>query len=58
MGGRLWQIELNKDEVLGVKAGELLLSGVVFYQVAIINERRNIICHGRSSVYDTAYAVY
>ena len=53
-GGGLWQIQLIKKES-GIEAGELLLSGVVFYQEALSNMCRNIICHYRESVYKTAY---
>ena len=53
-GGGLWQIQLT-NEAAGIEAGELLLSGVVFYQEALSNNRRNVICHYRNSVYQTAY---
>lgn len=56
-GGGVWQIQLIQDEGKEMKAGELLLSGVVFYQDQLANDRRNVICHYRDSVYKTAYKV-
>ena len=50
-GAGLWQAPLVRTPEGTLKAKELLLSGVAFYQFARTEERRVIKCHGRRSVY-------
>jgi len=50
-GAGLWQVPLVRTPAGTLKAKELLLSGVAFYQSARMEERRVIKCHGRRSVY-------
>jgi hypothetical protein len=53
-GGGLWQAILKEEDgKLGIK--ELLLSGVTFYQSGIVGDIRTIYCHGRRSVYESAF---
>ena len=35
-------------------ANELILSGVAFYESAVMNNKRSIKCHGRQSIYKSA----
>jgi len=56
-GGGVWQVQLIRGTDNEMTIGELLLSGVVFYQEALANDRRNLICHYRKSVYNTAYTI-
>jgi hypothetical protein len=50
-GAGLWQVPLVRTPEGTLKAKELLLSGVAFYQCARTEDRRVIKCHGRRSVY-------
>lgn len=50
-GGGLWQIPLYEKENK-IICGDPLLSGVVFYQSSIENNKRFIRCHGRKSIYE------
>ena len=50
-GAGLWQVTLVRTPEGTLKAKELLLSGVAFYQSTRTEERRVIKCHGRRSVY-------
>lgn len=54
-GGGLWQVQLITGPRGKIKPNAFLLSGVVFYQEGPINQRSDLICHGRSSVYQVAY---
>jgi hypothetical protein len=54
-GGGLWQVQLITGPSGVIKPNAFLLSGVVFYQEGPINQRSDLICHGRSSVYQVAY---
>jgi hypothetical protein len=54
-GGGIWQIEVTEDQPSVMTYGELLLSGVVFYEDDLVNDCRNVIGHGRHSVYEIAY---
>lgn len=53
-GGGLWQIPIIIDGN-HIEARDYIFSGVAFYQTAIKNGRRLILCHGRKSVYGRAY---
>jgi hypothetical protein len=54
-GGGLWQVRiLDHDGKLEVD--DVLLSGVAFYESAIVGDVRTIYCHGRRSVYERAYS--
>ena len=53
-GGGLWQVPLLRTPDGRFAAKELILSGVAFYQSAIINNVRSIKCHGRHSIYKSA----
>ena len=52
-GGGLWQAELTERNG-SIEVGELLLSGVAFFQSELANKVRTIYCHGRRSVYKNA----
>jgi hypothetical protein len=54
-GGGLWQIPLVKENVVTSK--KPILSGVAFWQTAVDGKKREIICHGRRSIYKSAYEV-
>jgi len=51
-GGGVWQLIRPPEGSL--RAEELILSGVTFYESAVINNRRSIKCHGRQSIYKSA----
>lgn len=50
-GAGLWQVPLMRIPEGVLKAKELLLSGVAFYQSARTEELRLVKCHGRRSIY-------
>ena len=50
-GGGLWHMDLVKTASGQVIIEEALLSGVPFWQSAIVDGKRTIRCHGRKSVY-------
>lgn len=50
-GGGLWQVQLNERDGQ-VEVAEVLLSGVAFYQSALVGDVRTIFCHGRRSIYE------
>lgn len=52
-GGGLWQIRMKEDDGK-LKLGEVLLSGVAFYESEIVGDIRTIYCHGRRSIYEFA----
>lgn len=53
-GGGLWQIELRERDGKP-DLGDVLLSGVAFYESEIVGDIRTIYCHGRRSVYEHAW---
>jgi hypothetical protein len=56
-GGSLWQVTFNKDQNGKPIVKDRILSGVVFYQSDIENNRRIIRCHGRRSIYHKVFDV-
>lgn len=54
-GGGLWQVPLRQNEGGALEPSDLLLSGVIFYESPIENQRRFIRCHGRRSIYEQVY---
>jgi len=56
-GGGLWQLVVAKTQNGDLLIKENILSGVIFYQSALEDNRRTIICHGRQSVYRAADAI-
>lgn len=53
-GGGLWQIDVAKTQNGELVIKDKILSGVIFYQSALENNCRTIVCHGRRSVYEEA----
>jgi len=53
-GGGLWQIDVAKTQNGELVIKDKILSGVIFYQSALENNSRTIVCHGRQSVYGAA----
>ena len=49
-GGGVWQILFNRSADGTVAPVEFILSGVVFFETAIQNDRRQLRCHGRDTV--------
>jgi len=56
-GGGLWQVIIGQNEHGEIEPKETLLSGVAFYQSAIRDNVRTLICHGRNSVYSNVFDV-
>jgi hypothetical protein len=54
-GGGLWQVPIRKATDGTLEPGDCVLSGVVFYESAVRDGLRPIICHGRRSLYEIAY---
>jgi hypothetical protein len=55
-GGGLWQVLGNLSASTGqLTATDYLLSGVAFYQDCIGGKPSAVRCHGRKSIYETAY---
>jgi len=54
-GGGLWQVPLIERERGNIEIQEVILSGVIFYQTMVENNRCNIRCHGRRSIYEKVY---
>ncbi len=54
-GGGLWQVPLLGSAKGELEIKEMILSGVAFYQSEKKNNMRKIKCHGRQSIYKTAY---
>jgi hypothetical protein len=54
-GGGLWQVQIIRDPSGMLRPKAFLLSGVVFFQGPTLENRCNIKCHGRQSVYKVAY---
>ena len=50
-GGGLWHMRWSRTERGGIVIEEALLSGVAFWQCAIVDGKRTIRCHGRKSIY-------
>jgi hypothetical protein len=50
-GGGLWQIVVAKTQNSDLVIKDKVLSGVAFYQSALVDAHRTILCHGRHSVY-------
>jgi len=48
-------VSLIETEKGNIQIQEVILSGVIFYQTMVKNNRRNIRCHGRRSIYEKAY---
>jgi hypothetical protein len=55
-GGALWQVFARIDGD-AVDMADPLLSGVAFFQTAIDDDGRTIVCHGRRSIYDSVVAM-
>jgi hypothetical protein len=53
-GGGLWQVTFVQSADGSIKAKQYYLSGVLFYESALENQKRSIRCHGRYSVYRRA----
>lgn len=53
-GGGLWQAPLIRGEDGKLRAKEIILSGVAFYETGRADNRNVIRCHGRRSVYKQA----
>jgi len=53
-GGGLWQAPLIRGEDGELRAKEIILSGVAFYETGRSDNRNFIRCHGRRSVYKQA----
>lgn len=54
-GGSLWQVVTGRDDARELIAKDYFLSGVVFYQEPTTDVQCGVKCHGRLSVYKTAY---
>jgi len=54
-GGGLWQVLLNENDRGELERAGFYLSGVIFYETAVEDQRRFIRCHGRRSVYERVY---
>ena len=54
-GGGLWQVLIRREASGMFSASRYLLSGVVYYQTELVDERRALRSHGRRSVYQVAY---
>jgi len=54
-GGGLWQMVYTEREGR-FEIKDALLSGVAFYESALVGDLRTIYCHGRRSIYDHALA--
>lgn len=54
-GGGLWQVLTRQTEEGELEPTKHLLSGVIFYQSDVINQRRFIRCHGRRSIYKNVF---
>ena len=54
-GGGLWQIILAEKENSELIMKEAILSGVAFYQTELSENKRIIKCHGRNSIFRSAY---
>ncbi len=52
-GGGLWQVPLRQVEGEALEPSTYLLSGVIFYESPIENQRRFVRCHGRRSIYES-----
>jgi hypothetical protein len=50
-GGGLWQAKIRKGLDTKLRVSELIFSGVIFYQSAVVDGMRILKCHGRSSVH-------
>jgi hypothetical protein len=53
-GGGLWQAPLIRDKDSELRAKEIILSGVAFYETGRDDNRNFVRCHGRRSVYKQA----
>jgi hypothetical protein len=56
-GGGLWQIPISESQDGKVQASDPILYGVAFRQSEIVNNKREIICHGRNSIYKVLYDI-
>lgn len=54
-GGGLWQVLFSVNDEGVPKLTSLLLSGVIFYQTELIENKRSLRSHFRQSVYEFAY---
>lgn len=53
-GGGLWQLVIAKESTGELVVREKVLSGVAFYQSALVEEHRSVVCHARQSIYGVA----
>jgi len=56
-GGGLWQVILKESSDKKLEPDRYLFYGVPFYQSSIVERKRQIRCHSRNSVYQTAYSL-
>ena len=54
-GGGLWQVPLTRDDQGELVSKTPVLSGVVFYQEPTTDTQCGVKCHGRVSVYQSAF---
>ncbi|HET9216647.1 MAG TPA: hypothetical protein VFR18_06695 [Terriglobia bacterium] len=55
-GGGLWQLQIAQSKDGTLSSRQPKLSGLVFYQLPTTDTQCGLRCHGRRSVYETAYA--
>jgi hypothetical protein len=55
-GGGLWQLDYGQAPDGTVSVTSAVLSGVAYFESPRAGNTRTIYCHGRRSIYDTAYA--
>lgn len=51
-GGGLWQAKVRKSVEGELYLDELIYSGVIFYESAVVGGMRKLKCHGRASVHE------
>jgi len=55
-GGGLWQLLIEQNSAGEVRVKSFVLSGVIFYQTELIDNKRSVRCHFRKSLYQYGYA--
>jgi hypothetical protein len=51
-GGGLWQVQIARHREGGLEVHDVVFSGVLFYQSAVVDGRRRLRSHGRASVHE------
>lgn len=55
-GGGLWQLQIAQSQDGALSSKQPKLSGLIFYQLPTSDTQCGLRCHGRRSVYETAYS--